>query len=236
MEPLLRHLTLSILIVLHTAALVTSAFGTSPVFDESKRILQEVKVTSYQHQTDIDESTGTYQTDCSGFAAYVLKKAALDSLSQLEEALRQNFSPAPKRPLAKHFVWFFSRIAALGEKNWQEVTLVRDLQEGDILSWLTPDNVESVNTGHVMIVAHTPTPAAGEASEWLVDVNDSTSSGHGGMDPRKKAGPNGVGAGTIGLLVDEKGAPSAYRWKGKESKKSYTTEIRMGRATPLARL
>jgi hypothetical protein len=61
-------------------------------------------------------------------------------------------------------------------------------------------------------------------------VIDASSSGHGKLDKRRKAGPNGVGAGVIGLVVDNYDRPVAFYWSGGESTEMKRTTIRMGRA------
>lgn len=201
----------------------------SPVFHEAKRILSNTKVTKYQHPTEVDEALGKYLLDCSGFIDYVLGRIAPAAMTNFKSSVNENFSPKPKRPLAKHFVWFFSEIKNEKNSYFLAVTKIRNLREGDMVAWLTPDDVESNNTGHVMIVAKRPAPYADEDRVWAVPVIDSTSSGHGDGDPRKKGGPNGLGRGTMGLLEGDSGRPAAYFWKGDESKRPYYTEIRMGR-------
>jgi hypothetical protein len=57
-----------------------------------------------------------------------------------------------------------------------------------------------------------PTQNSARAAEWLVRVAHSTLNPH-ALDSRHP-GTTGLGTGTIGLLVDERGAPTAFYWRG----------------------
>lgn len=97
-----------------------------------------------------------------------------------------------------------------------------------MVTWLTPEDSDSLNTGHVMIVLDKPTRSPRKPDEWLVKVADSTSSPH-AADSRT-GGANGLGTGTIGLVTDRSGHPTAYYWRGGESTALKRTTIELGRA------
>ena len=80
-----------------------------------------------------------------------------------------------------------------------------------------------------MIVRERPRLNPENPDELLVPIIDSTSTGHGPADVRKKGGATGVGQGLIGLQLDSNGSPVAYRWSGGRSPKAQTTTIRVGR-------
>jgi hypothetical protein len=112
---------------------------------------------------------------------------------------------------------------------WEAVRYTRHLRAGDLIAWLIPAGSDSKDTGHVMIVAGQPTRNPQRKDEWLVPVIDAAASGHGHADPRRKAGPNGVGHGIVGLIVDSSDIPTGFRWSGGESTQVHRTEIRFGR-------
>jgi hypothetical protein len=48
----------------------------SQVVKEALRILENTQQTRYQHDIYIDEGTGIYDVDCSGFVSYILELVA----------------------------------------------------------------------------------------------------------------------------------------------------------------
>ncbi len=190
---------------------------------ESDRQLAVMKSTVYQHTTEIDESTGTFKYDCSGFVGYALARVLPD---RLESVKAWN---GVKRPLAKHYTNFFASIdPGKAKSGWTRVARAIDLVPGDVVAWLKPADMVSANTGHVMIVRAAPKQNPARADEVLVPITDSTASPHGATDSRWSEG-HGLGTGTIGLLVDAKGAPVKYRWNGGTSTTIRTTLIALGR-------
>lgn len=187
---------------------------------EVRRELGAMRQSRYQHTTDVREATGEYYYDCSGFLDYALGRSAPEALRVL---------PVSKdRPLAKDVVHHLQRVAAGGARGpWRSVATVRDLRPGDVVSWLTPEDSDSLNTGHIMIVLESPVPSPNRSGEWLVKVTDSTSSPH-AADSRG-TGRNGLGTGTIGLVADGSGHPSGYYWRGGVSTELKHTTIALGR-------
>ena len=207
----------------------TSIPGHERMLTEAQRIAGAVAHTVYQHTTFIDESTHTYDVDCSGFVNYVMARAVPDALTALQ-------SGTQPRPVAKSYVGFTSGLPAVVSR-WERVTRAQDLVAGDILSWLEPTDVVSTSTGHVMIVSAAVTPVtsgasdagdagdAGVVTEVRTPVIDSTESGHGPTDPRTINNTTGVGQGTIALVVDSQGAPVAYRWSVEKGSSPHPTTI-----------
>jgi hypothetical protein len=99
---------------------------------------------------------------------------------------------------------------------------------GDVIAWLEPAAKRSRNTGHVMIVEHSPMPSA-RPGEYVVSVMDSSHSGHGARDARIREHRNGLGVGAIVLLVDASGRPTGYRWSTAERSVAYSTSIAFAR-------
>lgn len=190
---------------------------------EAARELMAMTVSVYDHTTYVDESTGTYRYDCSGFVAYALSRALPTQL----EAVR--VFAGGKRPSAAQFEQFFESITSGAAGGWSRIGRAIDVRAGDVVAWVKPADLVSTNTGHVMIVAGAPAMNPARPEEILVPITDSTSSFHGPADTRAASASTGLGRGTIGVIVDAKGAPLRYRWTGSYSTKEYATAIAFGR-------
>lgn len=191
--------------------------------EEASRELAAMKVTSYEHTTTVDEASGTFRFDCSGFVGYALSRVLPSRL----EAVKA-FS-AVARPLAKHYEAFFASLSSAAPKaGWRRIDRAVDLQAGDVIAWLKPADLVSNNTGHIMIVRGRPTVNPKRADEIVITVIDATASFHGPTDTRAPSS-SGLGSGPIGIIVDGKGAPLRYRWTGTYSTKEYTTAITFAR-------
>jgi len=73
------------------------------VAGEALRILGNTRHTTYQHDIFIDEATGTYDVDCSGFVSYILGRVAPAHLD-----LIPTHGTEP-RLLAQDYHFFFRR-------------------------------------------------------------------------------------------------------------------------------
>ncbi len=182
---------------------------------EAHRELAAMVESHYAHHTHVVEAAGAYDFDCSGFVGYALARAAPAALQPLVAATRP-------RPLAKHFAAFF----AAPQAPWTRVERAAELVPGDVIAWLEPPAKHSRNTGHVMIVAHAP--VADQPGELVVDVIDSSHSGHGTADARIRDHRNGLGTGALILLVDASGRAIGYRWSRSRHSIAYTTEVALG--------
>lgn len=185
---------------------------------EVDRELGDMRSTRYQHATSVDELRGVFDFDCSGFVAYALDRSYSDGMRAIRAATGD-------RPLASDF----ERVMAAGDAGFTRIERAIDAEQGDIVAWLEPPEKASANTGHVMIVMDAPTASSTRRDEVLIPVADSTSTPHGATDARTASGTTGLGRGVIGLIVDDAGAPIAYRWVGGESAKAFATEIAIGR-------
>jgi hypothetical protein len=191
------------------------------IVSEIGRELANKRSATYSHTTYVDEASGVYDYDCSGFIGYALDHAYPAGMAAIRSATIE-------RPLAKHFESFFSSLSS-SDPAWAQVPRAIDLRPGDIIAWLEPADVQSNNTGHVMFVYGAPY-ASSTRNEIIVPVADATSSPHGGTDARTAAGETGLGTGAIGLVVDGAGAPTGYYWNGGSSPTSHATAIALGRA------
>lgn len=175
--------------------------GATALVHEASRELIALKGTHYTHVAAVDESTGEFDYDCSGFLAYALQRSLPLAYAEITAA-----NAAPK---TRDFVQEFMNLPATGAQ-FARVQRGMDLRPGDIVAWLLPPGSE--DTGHIMIVAGTPTVSADRADELLVPVIDATSRAHGVADTR--SGTGGLGVGTVGLLVDADGLLVGHRWAG----------------------
>jgi hypothetical protein len=162
-------------------------------------MLANLKDTSYQHVTDIDETTGEFHCDCSGLVSYVLRKE-----------LRAHYDAIPypkplKHPRAVEFCKTFEAAPAipLPGQLWQRVARVADFRPGDVAAWrIDPPPVKG-NTGHVVLIDSTPKQVSTDT--WEVVVIDSTSLIH--KDDTRPEGTTGVGRGTMYFKTDDEGRP-----------------------------
>jgi hypothetical protein len=180
---------------------------------EAHRELAAVRESHYAHHTVIDEPHGVFDYDCSGFVGYALKRVAPQAFGELVAATRP-------RPLAKDFYAFFAKR--------DRVEHAADLAPGDIVVWLEPPAKHSRNTGHIMVVDRAPVAGA-NPGELVVAIIDSSHSGHGRADARIRDHRNGLGTGSIVLLVDSDGKPTGYRWSLAPHSIPYATAIVLGR-------
>ena len=187
--------------------------GSTRLLAEAERILMAARESSYTHTTHIDEATGTFDMDCSGFVDYALARAVPDAFSPLAAA-------TTARPVAESYVAF---IGGKGpSKPWKARSRAADLEAGDLVAWLEPKDIVSTNTGHVMVVAGAVVVGANEVQ---VPVIDSSETGHGTDDARTLARSTGIGRGTTVILVDSTGAPVGYRWSTEAASLSHTTKV-----------
>jgi hypothetical protein len=208
---------------------IASTIEPSLLLNEAQRELATMQSSHYQHHTDVDESKGVFNYDCSGFVDYVLQKVAPAAYAELPIS-----KPSSQRPLAQDFYNLFARSTSK-TSHWQQVTKVDRLQAGDIVAWLRPPESDSNNTGHVMIIASQPriNPDSPKgtlrerADEMLIPVIDSTSSPH--ANDTRRQGETGLGRGTIGAIFNAQGKAIAYRWRGGLSQQVQATDIAFGR-------
>jgi hypothetical protein len=178
-----------------------------------------MRVTRYQHTTSVDESTGSYFYDCSGLLDYAVGRARPADLKPIPHT--------NARPLAADIEGYLHRGLTGPIEGWQALARLDALGPGDVVAWQATEDSATGDTGHVMVVLEAPTRNSVRAAEWLVRVADSTLSPH-ALDSRHP-GTTGLGTGTIGLLVDENGAPAAFYWRGGVSPQAKPTQIALGR-------
>jgi hypothetical protein len=197
----------------------------SPVFDVIARIDRRLRTTRYAHATQVDESAGRFDFDCSGMATWVLARGA----PAAHDAVMQHNGRG--RPVASDYYDVMAQAPTHGGHSaWLRVAHARDLQPGDLIAWRRPEAIVSSNTGHVLFVAAAPRQVDREGRRFLVRVADATSIPH-GDDTRQERHASGFGYGTIALFLDHpEGEVVAYGWQGVATRVDFRTPIAIGRA------
>lgn len=197
-------------------ARVTQIAGAAMLIGEVQRELAAMRVTHYQHTTKVDAASGTFFYDCSGLLDYAIGRARPADAQALPTSTKA-------RPLAGDIEGYLHRGLTHPVQGWQALTRVDELGAGDVIAWQATEDSTTGDTGHVMIVRGAPTRNLARPGEWLVRVADSTMNPH--ASDSRHHGTTGLGTGTIGLVVDDRDAPTAFYWQGGTSKHAKPTEI-----------
>ncbi len=194
--------------------------GAAMLIGEVQRELAAMRVTHYQHTTKVDAANGTFFYDCSGLLDFAIGRARPADAKTLPTSTKA-------RPLAGDIEGYLHRGLTHPVQGWQALTRVDELGAGDVIAWQATEDSTTGDTGHVMIVREAPTRNPARPGEWLVRVADSTMNPH--ASDSRHPGTTGLGTGTIGLVVDDRDAPTAFYWQGGISKHAKPTEIALGR-------
>jgi len=172
--------------------------------------------TSYEHGQGTVAWSGTPSsyTDCSGFVDHLL----MHSYDYGPDDFKRWFGS--HRPSAKRYYE-----AIVEQTGFTRIDRVTELRPGDFIAvkYLTRTD----ETGHIMLVDQAPERAPqsktqsrmgeshGEA--WLVQVIDSSETGHGPTDTRHKRGADGrdhdgLGRGVLRIYSDAQGRVTGFSW------------------------
>jgi hypothetical protein len=178
----------------------------------------------YTHATRVDERHGRYEFDCSGMVAWVLGRVAPKAYRAVVFRAKSN------RPLARdYYATIAAQKAGPARWGWSRVPRVADARSGDVIAWLKPKEIRSVNTGHVAFLVDDPAPAPGVDNGYLLRIADASRYQH-QDDTRTPTGQTGFGIGTILVVADpDTGAPTAYGWVGVRSAWILSTSMAIGR-------
>jgi hypothetical protein len=168
-----------------------------------RRLVANVRETSYRHQLRVDPSKGVYELDCSEFVSLIVERVAPKSYREIPT------EPGHSQPRARMYFRFFEDLKRAPRSGWQPITKLADATPGDIVAWEKLDSGGLGDTGHVMIVAESP--ELNQDGTFQVRVYDSSEIPH-AEDSRAAAGKSGVGAGSILFRVNEEGAPIAFQF------------------------
>jgi hypothetical protein len=182
-------------------------------------IRASLRNSSYQARTKVDAKQGEYHWDCSGMAAWIMRRTAPAALQHL----------ASSRPVARDFAAAIERAPANQARNgWQRIANIADVMPGDVFAWRRPRGMPSKNTGHVGFVVERPLPVREIPGAWVVRIADSTRGFH-QDDARHDDDDGGFGIGTLAFLTDADGKVTHYGWSGTFSEWYVTTPIVFGR-------
>jgi hypothetical protein len=115
-------------------------------------------------------------------------------------------------PSLESYAAYFNRLDAKTPDSlgWTKVIRPADLEPGDICLWLKP---VTLDTGHMWIIAGTPSVNPKRTDEVLVRIFDS-SSAHSDDSRTVSVYKTGLGSGILGMMVDGKGSPIGLYWDG----------------------
>jgi hypothetical protein len=171
---------------------------------EGLRILENTQQTSYKHDLFIDEATGTYDVDCSGFVSYILGRVAPHHLNLIP------IGSSESRLLARDYYTFFSSLPNEITNGWRQILYLSDARRGDLIAWALPS--PNVDTGHIFIVSADPVPVV--ANTLAVMAYDASDILH--YDDSRGNGPGqfrtGVGSGTFRLRINSADTPVAFQF------------------------
>ncbi|HEY5926389.1 MAG TPA: hypothetical protein VIV11_32105 [Kofleriaceae bacterium] len=189
------------------------------VLAELDEIAATLRESSYQARTVVKAKDGVYHWDCSGMAAWVLRRAAPQALRNL----------ASSRPVARDFAAAIERAPTKKPRNgWQRIVGLANVMPGDLFAWRRPRGMPSKNTGHVGFVVERPLPIPEIPNAWAVRIADSTRGYH-QDDARASDEDGGFGIGTLLFLTDDDGNVIQYGWSGTASEWYIVTPIVFGR-------
>jgi len=219
------------------AAASTNGDHLSAARDIVSRI--DLSHTSYEHgQGTVDWSgTPSSYTDCSGFVDHLLMHA----YGYTPDDFKRWFGS--HRPSAKRYY------EAIEEQTgFRHLDRVSDLRPGDFIAVKYLKRTDE--TGHIMLVDQAPQRAPANESRaksgehpgeaWLVQVIDSSESGHGPTDTRHKRGANGkahdgLGRGVLRIYTDTQGRVIGFSWSAmsvSEFRGADSEPVALGRLVP----
>jgi hypothetical protein len=192
---------------------------------QAEFIVNNLLQTDYQHVEKIDVDRAIYDCDCNGFVSFVMERTAPAHYAMVPKEATQ------LRPRAFEYYEFFSSLTPTSTGGWHRIDFLQDGRRGDLIAWRFPVIEKGHDTGHVLVLAGTPTQY--DVGKYKVRVYDSAAEPH-FQDTRGSGSgqfPSGVGSGFINFEVDEGGRPTAFQFAPEDH---FTTlPIAIGRLEPL---
>ena len=95
------------------------------LLNAADQVQSTMKSSKYQHTTYVDESSGVYDFDCSGFVDYLLQRTSPDALAAVK--YRPN---RLNRPYHQDYYRFLSTLTADNVGGWRGVVRAPDCFQG----------------------------------------------------------------------------------------------------------
>jgi hypothetical protein len=207
-----------------TGAETDEATASAKLMQLLAQVSANLKDSKYSHATKVNEAEGRYEFDCSGMAAWMLRRSAPKAHGAVVWRAKSG------RPLARDY--YYQIAASKPDKThygWRRVSQVAGARAGDVIAWLKPQKLKSPNTGHVAFLVEPPRRIPGHDHAYLLRIADASRYQH-QDDTRTETGLTGFGVGTILVLADPAtGAPMAYGWVGTRSAWVFATRMAIGR-------
>ncbi len=158
--------------------------GSKALYAEALRVLSQVRNTRYTGSYTVDEETGRFELNCSGFLSLLLYEVNPSALATVDRSGKHY------RPRAEDFHRSILRAGPKGDgTGWLQVERVSDLRPGDVVAWLRPaERSVSSATGHVMVALASPRLNPARPGEVLLPVADCTLSPHGDLAAMREVG------------------------------------------------
>ncbi|MDR3045441.1 MAG: hypothetical protein LBU75_14440 [Desulfovibrio sp.] len=158
--------------------------GARALYAEAVRVLSQVRSTRYTGSYVVDEDTGRFELNCSGFLSLLLYEVNPSALATVDRSGKHY------RPRAEDFHRSILRAGPKGDgTGWLRLERVSDLRPGDVVAWLRPaERSASSATGHVMVALANPRLNPARPGEVLLPVADCTLSPHGDLAAMREAG------------------------------------------------
>jgi hypothetical protein len=196
------------------------------VATEGERIIDNATSTYYKYPPYIiDEATGTYDVDCSGFVSLVLGNVAPVHFGAIVDAEGDIW------PRADELYEFLATSPTDDSTGWRRIDRLADSRPGDIIGWPLEPVEPGHDTGHVLIVAGAPQPI--DEDHIAVPTYDSSDVLHYDDSRRLPDGQptTGVGSGTIHFRVDPDGKPTEFQFGPGDG--CHKVPIAIGRLVPI---
>jgi hypothetical protein len=174
---------------------------------QAELVVNSLKHTDYQHVEKVDVDRGVYDCDCNAFLSFLLLRTAPEHYQLIPKETTQ------LRPRAFEYYLYFHSLTSKSTVGWHRINFMRDVRRGDIVAWqLSPEIKKGVDTGHVLVLAETPTENSD--GTFKVRIYDSAAKPH--FEDTRGTGPGqfptGVGSGFLNFKVDAEGRPTEFQF------------------------